>query len=151
MKTPPVSLTDLATAHLASVPFNAWLGVELLLAEADAVELRVPWRPEFGGAPGMIHGGILASLIDTTAFLVLVTHQGAGGPTIDMRIDYHRSTWGRPLHLRGSLIRSGATISNVDVQILDEDEHLIATGRCVFLSQPRRRLPATLQESTESP
>jgi uncharacterized protein (TIGR00369 family) len=130
--------------HSASIPFNRWLGLEVLSALEDRVELRVPWRAEFMGAPGMTHGGILASIIDAAAFLVLLAARGSGGPTIDMRIDYHRSTANTTFYVRSSLLRAGATISTVEVGIYDGEQRLIASGRSVMISEPRRS-PSQLQ------
>jgi uncharacterized protein (TIGR00369 family) len=140
----PENLVAQLTAHNATIPFNTWLGIEVIAASAEGVDLRVPWRPEFGGAPGTTHGGILASLIDTAAFLALVAAQDAGGPTIDMRVDVHRSTAGEPLNVHSRVLRRGATVSTADVLIHDAHERLIASGRCVFLTQPRKRPEETL-------
>jgi uncharacterized protein (TIGR00369 family) len=85
----------------------------------------------------MIHGGILASLIDAAAFLVLLAAKGTVGPTVDWQIDFHRSTANEPLYVRSTLVRAGATISTVAIRICDREGHLNATGRCVFLSQSR--------------
>jgi len=125
------------TTHNAKIPFNAWLGIEVLAADAERVELRVPWRWEFGGAPGMTHGGILASLIDTAAFLMLLAAKGTGGPTVDLHIDFHRSTANGALYVSSSLLRAGGSISTVEVRINDQERRLIATGRCVFLTRSR--------------
>lgn len=128
-------------AHNAEIPFNAWLGVQIVAANESGVELKVPWRSEFMGAPGMTHGGILASIVDAAAFLVLLAVRGSGGPTIDMRIDYHRSTTNSALKVQASLLRAGAMISTVEVRIEDAEQRLIASGRSVMISEPRRRYP----------
>ncbi len=133
----------------ATIAHTAWLGAEVVSAEGDTVKVRVPWRVEFGGAPGMTHGGVLAGVIDLTAYMVLMAVQGGAGPTIDMRIDFHRSTVNQTFFAVGRLLRAGATISTVDVRINDAEDRLIASGRCVFLSHSRRRepeIPGTLRK-----
>ena len=122
-----------------AIPFNAWLGGEVVYANGDGVKVRFPWRVEFSGAPGMTHGGVLAGVIDMTAYTVLMATQGGAGPTIDMRVDFHRSTVNGTFYALGKLLRAGATISTVEVLIQDSSERLIASGRCVFLSHPRKR------------
>jgi uncharacterized protein (TIGR00369 family) len=126
--------------HNARVPFNAWLGAEVMSAGDDGVRLRIPWRVEFGGSPGMTHGGILAAIIDLSAYMALMAEQGSAGPTIDMRVDYHRSTVNATLYTVAKLLRVGSTISTVEVIVRDAEERLIASGRCVFLSQGRKRV-----------
>jgi len=123
----------------ASVPYNAWLGAEVLSADELGVKVRIPWRVEFASAPGMTHGGVLAGIIDMTACMVLMTARGGVGPTVDLRVDFHRSTVNGTLYAIGRLLRSGATISTVEVHVQDSAERLIASGRCVYLSQSRKR------------
>ena len=132
---------DRINSYNASIPFNAWMGVQIIAATDSSVDLRVPWRHEFTGAPGMTHGGVLGSLIDTASYIVLMAAFGSAGPTVDMRVDFHRSTAQGPLYVHGELVRAGATISSVDVRVVDKDRHLIASGRCVYLSQSRRSRP----------
>jgi uncharacterized protein (TIGR00369 family) len=128
----------------ATVPFNAWLGAEVISVDDEGVRVRFPWRVEFGGTPGMTHGGILASIIDLSAYLALMAAKGGSGPTIDMRVDYHRSMVNGALFSLAKLLRVGSTISTVDVIVHDAEQRLIASGRCVFLSQGRQRPPDAL-------
>jgi uncharacterized protein (TIGR00369 family) len=127
--------------HNAAVPFNAWLGAEVISVDDEGVRVRFPWRVEFGGAPGMTHGGILASIIDLSAYMAMMAAKGGSGPTIDMRVDYHRSMVNGVLFSRAKLLRVGSTISTVDVIVHDAKQRLIASGRCVFLSHGRKRPP----------
>jgi uncharacterized protein (TIGR00369 family) len=124
-------------AKNTGIPFNAWLGAKVIDATAAGVRLYIPWRTEFGGAPGMTHGGILAAIVDLAAYCALSAASGDGGPTIDMRIDYHRSTVNGPFYADSKVVRAGSTISTAEVIIRDAQERLIASGRCVFLSRSR--------------
>lgn len=126
-------------AYNASVPFNVWLGAEVISASSEEVTLRIPWRTEFTAAPGITHGGVLAGAIETAAFMALMSSYDDAGPTIDMRVDYHRSTVNGTLHAQARLLRAGATIATVEVFIRDSAERLIASGRCVFLSRSRKK------------
>jgi uncharacterized protein (TIGR00369 family) len=137
---PPASAAVM-NAHNEAIPFNSWLGAEVISADDSGVRLRVPWRVEFGGAPGMTHGGILAGIIDLSAYLALMAVKGGGGPTIDMRVDYHRSMVNGTLYAQSKILRVGSTISTVEVDVQDAQRRLIASGRCVFLSRSRRREP----------
>jgi uncharacterized protein (TIGR00369 family) len=140
----PRASLEAMNAHNAAVPFNAWLGAQVVSADDEGVRLRVPWRVEFGGSPGMTHGGILAGIIDLSAYMALMAEKGGAGPTIDMRIDYHRSVVNGTLFTLAKLLRVGSTISTVEVVVHDGEHRLIASGRCVFLSQGRQRAPDAL-------
>jgi acyl-coenzyme A thioesterase PaaI-like protein len=70
--------------HNAAVPFNAWLGAEVLASDPTGVRVRFPWRAEFGGAPGMTHGGLLAGLIDA---LGRITRAGSTLCNIEIQVE----------------------------------------------------------------
>lgn len=151
MSEPPVEESDgtqrssiaCMNTHNAAIPFNHWLRAEVISSDGNGVRMRIPWRAEFGGAPGMTHGGVLAGIIDLGAFMALMAENGNGGPTIDMRVDYHRSTVNGTLYAASKVIRVGSTISTVEVTICDADQRLIASGRCVFLSRSRGQTAGT--------
>jgi uncharacterized protein (TIGR00369 family) len=132
-------------AYNGSIPFNSWLGAEIISAQTDRLRLRVPWRPEFAAAPGITHGGVLAGVIETAAFMVLKASRGDAGPTVDMRVDYHRSSAGDTLYAHARLLRAGGTISTAEVFVEDSRERLIASGRCVFLSHSQPASGASLE------
>src|SRR5256885_16798430 len=48
------------------VPFAAALGVEVIASRPDEVRARVEWRPERCTTGGVLHGGVIMSLADTT-------------------------------------------------------------------------------------
>jgi uncharacterized protein (TIGR00369 family) len=144
----PRANIEAMNAHNAAVPFNAWLGAQVMSADHEGVRLKIPWRVEFGGAPGMTHGGILAGVIDLSAYMALMAEKGGVGPTIDMRIDYHRSVVNGTLFSVAKLLRVGATISTVEVVVHDAEQRLIASGRCVFLTRGRQRAPGALPAET---
>lgn len=132
MSKPKLDLAGIRSS-INKTQFNAWMGIKVLSASATETRLELPWRNEFEGASGKIHGGILASAIDAAGYATVLAAQGASGPTVDMRIDYHRPTGFRPLHLEGQVLKTGRTLCTVDVYVRD-GELLVASGRCLFAS-----------------
>ena len=66
------------------------LGIELEAIESGAVG-RVHFGPEHQGAPGLVHGGLLATLIDET--MGAVVHGGkVTRVTAEMTVRYRRPT-----------------------------------------------------------
>jgi uncharacterized protein (TIGR00369 family) len=63
------------------------------------------------GAPGVVHGGIQAALLDETLGFAAQAAREAGGPdfslvTVEFSLRYRRpAPTGRPLRLRGRLLR----------------------------------------------
>jgi acyl-coenzyme A thioesterase PaaI-like protein len=49
-----------------TVPFAGALGVEVVANRPDEVRARVAWSPERCTTAGVLHGGVIMSLADTT-------------------------------------------------------------------------------------
>jgi len=101
-------MNDNINTLIASMPFAANLGVELLSANTDEVRGRLAWSPERCTAGGVIHGGALMSFGDTLgaicAFLNLPG--GAMTSTIESKTNFFRAVRegyveavSRPLHV----------------------------------------------------
>ncbi len=95
------------------VPFNAFLGIEVdLIAEGRAI-LSLPFRPEFIGdsmrTPPALHGGLLATLLDTAGGAAVWTTVQLNDrvSTIDMRVDYLRPGRSEMLLAEATVIRTG--------------------------------------------
>jgi 1,4-dihydroxy-2-naphthoyl-CoA hydrolase len=97
----------------AMMPFAVTLGMTVEAAAADRVTARLTWSPERCTAGGLLHGGVLMSLADTTgaicAFLNLP--DGAGTATIESKTNFFRGVregsvlaTARPLHVGRSFI-----------------------------------------------
>ena len=121
-------MSDLTAQLNAAMPFGGFLGLEVLAASAEEVRARLDWAEELCTAGGILHGGALMGLADSTggfcAFLNLP--EGATGTaTIESKTNFFaavREGWveavSRPLHV-------GKTTIVVDTDLLD------STGRRV--------------------
>jgi uncharacterized protein (TIGR00369 family) len=120
-------------------PFHRWLGVTLKSLSERGVEILLPWREEFVSDPKVryTHGGILAALIDLAGDYAIAAQLGRGVPTIDMRIDYHRTALPGPLVARANVIRIGGTLATAEAQVFDNNGMLVASGRGAYLTLSR--------------
>ena len=84
---------DSAAALVATMPFAVTLGMELVHMRPDEVRGRLPWRAELCTMAGILHGGALMGLGDTTgavcAFLNLPA--GATTGTIESKTNFFRA------------------------------------------------------------
>lgn len=135
----PKMTRDEIQAYSSRSPGNTWLGVRVLAASDTGVEIEIPWREEFVGSPDLrtMHGGVLAAAVDVAAGLSLFAILGRAGPTIDMRVDFHRAVKAGALRGVGKVLRAGSTITSVEAMIHDADGKLAASGRCVFFTAQR--------------
>lgn len=64
-------LFDMVQKWFVTLPHCAALGLEFAGLEGDKATFRVDYRPELvgNGCKGIVHGGVITSLIDTTSAL----------------------------------------------------------------------------------
>ena len=117
-------------------PFHKWLGVRVLRADPESVEIMVPWRDDFFAQVQRtyLHGGVLAALVDLTADFAIAARIGRALPTIDLRIDYHRPVSGGEVRATGMVIKAGRTIATAEARVYDAKGSLVASGRGAYLS-----------------
>jgi len=120
--------SELDTFLQTTMPFTERLGAQAVSATRDEVVLRVAWDPSRCTAGGVLHGGLLMALADTSgawcAFLNLP--EGASTSTIESKTNFlravragHVTAVSRPLHV-------GRTTVVVDTELRDDDDRLVA-------------------------
>ena len=121
---------------LDSSPFSAFCGFRI--QEVDKGDGRIvmsmPMRPDMErlSGSGQMHGGPIACLVDTAACYACMLVLGHGVPTINFRIDYLRPVFDSDLKAVARVRRAGRTVAVADVDIFNDGDKLIATGRGTF-------------------
>lgn len=96
----------------------------------DQVEANATLDPTFAGYGGVIHGGIVATLLDEAMGWAILTLLGRYAVTQSLNVDYRRPVMvGRPLTVRAGL-RGEPEGSNVrvDARVLDARQRLLASA-----------------------
>ncbi|MDA1098735.1 MAG: PaaI family thioesterase [Proteobacteria bacterium] len=123
-------------ARFDTSPFIATLGLVVLSMDYEASELTVkmPLNPGLERAAGtkQFHGGPIASFIDTVGDFAIGMLLGGGVPTINIRIDYLKPAVGDALVAVARVRRTGRTVTVVDIDVLNEQESLVAIGRGTY-------------------
>ena len=135
----PADLTlEQIQALVTRAPFHQWLGLTVVAASDDGIEIRATWREEWvvNKERGVTHGGILAALIDLAADWAMVKQTGRGVPTIDLRVDYHRPALPGDLVAHGKVVRAGSQFATAEAKVFDLHGKLIASGRGTYLTAP---------------
>jgi len=120
---------------LGRSPYHRLLGLHMTKAAKGEVVVRMPFREDLLAGDDesgrYIHGGAIASLIDTAADFAVIAAVGRDVPTIDLRVDYLRAA-------RGTLVatartrKAGRSLAVADVDVTDDAGQLVAVGRGVF-------------------
>ena len=119
-------------------PFIGWLGLKVISVNPERQEITVKMQMrselERGSGTGQFHGGPIAAFIDVVGDFAIGMLVGGGVPTINFRTDYLRPAIGSALIAIARVRRAGKTASVVDVEVLDDQERLVALGRGTYSS-----------------
>ncbi len=119
---------------LDSVPFAKLLELELENVDSGTATLAVNVRKELTQNQGLVHGGAIASLIDTaTAFAIL----SVIGPkdrvtTVDLTISYLRPVSSGRLQAVAKVVRSGRRLFVVSADVY-AGEMLASTALSTYI------------------
>ena len=106
-------------------PYSRMLGFRLVRAtEEEAVIEAVP-RPEHANGGGILHGGYLASLLDTTTGWAVHASlpEGTAAPHVQLSVQYVRAgVVGRPLRCIGRCVRAGRRVASAEAEITQDGE-----------------------------
>ena len=124
---------DEAQALLDSCELHALLGLELLQFEPGRVRFRfAPPASARAGEGGAIHGGALATALDTAATFAVISSIGADATTVDLRLDYLRPAVGSELTVEGATVRAGRRFAFADATATADDGRIVASARGTF-------------------
>ena len=118
---------------LAPSRLDAALGLALHGFEDGAAVLRFD-PPELAvgsDEPEYLHGGALATCVDTAAWFAVVHARAGAWVMIDMRCDFLRMAAREPHRVEARCLRAGRTLAVADVGIApwDDPGRTVATGR----------------------
>ena len=133
-KVSPAQLERIQKA-LSSVPFAKLLELELESVERGTATLALNVRKELTQNQGIVHGGAIASLIDTaTAFAILsLLEPGERVTTVDLTISYLRPVVRGRLRAVAKVIRGGRRLFVVSAEVLEDEEKLAATALSTYI------------------
>jgi uncharacterized protein (TIGR00369 family) len=116
------------------IPYYSTLGFELQeIADGRAI-FEIEIRKELT-QNGMIHGGVLASLVDSTcgcAALSLIFPEGYI-TTIDLQVEFLKPVTKGRLVAKAKCIKSGKNIFFCKAKVWDEKRELVCTGSSQLL------------------
>jgi uncharacterized protein (TIGR00369 family) len=127
-------MSDVFELSVAHSPFHRLLGLELVRGGDGEVEMRLPWREDFGrsDASDWYHGGVLSALIDIAGDYAIASKLGRWVATIDLRVDYLRPATRGDLTAVARAVKVGRTVAVADVELRDDRGAVVAVGRGAY-------------------
>jgi len=124
-----------AESAFAAVPYARFLGLKLGELAPGEVTIHLDIRDDLKQNQGVVHGGAIASLIDTAAAFAVLTqidlHERV--TTIDLTIHYLRPAIQGRLTATSRIIRGGRRLFVLSVEVHNEANALIATAVTTYI------------------
>lgn len=120
--------------RFAGTGVNSQLGVEVVSASAERVELRLEVGPKVHQPLGLLHGGVSALLAESAASLGAAI---AAGPDrtvvgIELNANHVRAMRDGVLTVVATPIRAGRRIQVWTIELTDDKGRMICVSRCTL-------------------
>ena len=117
-------------------PFPSLVGLDLDEIEEDRVVMSLPFRDELVTIGTVVHGGAIATLIDTAAtaaaWATPTPPENLRGTTVALNVSYLKAADGADLRAEAKVLRRGRSLSFIDVDVTDGDGSLVAKGTATY-------------------
>jgi uncharacterized protein (TIGR00369 family) len=116
-------------------PYPLHMSMRLAAIDIDRADIDLEIGPCHFQPYGIIHGGVVATLIDTATFWAVYMRvpEGDGLVNIDLKLNYLKPVLNGHLKAEGRAIRSGNSVSYAETKVLDNNGELIAHGTSTLM------------------
>ena len=116
-------------------PLVQHLGMRLEAIEDGRAELVLPFRPELATMDDIVHGGAIASLIDTAGMAATWSDdsepESLAGSTVTLNVNYVSAARGQDLTATASVVKRGRNMVFSEVRVTEPGGRVVATGSVV--------------------
>ncbi len=111
-------------------PFYRHLGMEVIEAGDGRARLRLPVKDELKNLYGILHGGVIAALLDSSCSIAVGTllEENEAAVTLDQRINYISNVKEGVLYGEGRALHKGRFTGVGQAEVRDEEGNLVAAG-----------------------
>ncbi len=123
-------------------PYPSHMSMRLKKLEFDRATVALEIKNCHLQPYGIVHGGVLATLIDTATFWAVFMRipEEDGLVNIDLKLNYLQAVDKGNLIAKGYAIRSGRSISYAEAKVFDQDGELIVHGTSTLKVLPGKGL-----------
>ncbi|MGH2829875.1 MAG: PaaI family thioesterase [Actinomycetota bacterium] len=125
-------------SRAASSEFHRWMGTQITGIDEGSCEMTLALAPHHLNPGGIVHGGVIASLLDSAIGLALRTRLWPGSRHATLQLGVHYIAMARTgtLTARGSAVHSGSRTGFGEATLHDEAGKLIAKASATFMIVP---------------
>jgi uncharacterized protein (TIGR00369 family) len=126
------------TQRIRSSPFHRWAGIDLVRVGGGEAELTMDLEEHHFNPQGIVHGGIIAALADTSIGLALRSAlvPGSTHRTAQLNVHFLAKGEGSRLVGRGRTLHMGSRMGYGEGEVLDRAGKLLARATATFIILP---------------
>ncbi|MBM3726681.1 MAG: PaaI family thioesterase [Acidobacteria bacterium] len=116
--------------------FEDGFGAEVTARHDDGVTVELPIHAGLLNTPGILHGGMIATLADETAWHALQHQYGKRAEqttTTELKVNYLRPIIGSKAVARAVVLKAGRTLCVSRVDIYDDQSRLGAVAMVTYM------------------
>ena len=134
-----------------TAPYPALIGMRLAAIGFESCRIELDLAKHHLQPFGIIHGGVLATLIDTATFWAgfLRLPEEAGMVNVDLKLNYLEAVSKGHLRAEGRCMRSGRQISYAEASVYDDAGALVAHGTSTLMALPGKGLKLGVRKFLE--
>lgn len=120
---------------ISSMPFLRWLGINVRGFRTGYVRIEMPVRQEMLQVAGLLHGGVIASLVDVAGAMAVMSRlpKDTEIRTVEMKINYFRPVHGGTVSIHARCIHLGRSTAVTESIVRDKKmKHRAALGIATF-------------------
>ncbi len=135
-------------AYAEQFPFFRLIGLQILDVAPGWSKTRLEYRPDLVQPAGILHGGMIATLLDTgIAHALLMTdrfqelrEQRGALVSVDLRVKFLRPVSGGTVYCEATVVRLGRQIIHAEAVATSEDGKEVARGDAIYMAIPGNQL-----------
>ncbi len=132
----PLSRADIIRQFLPTSPYVGHLGIQLTDMQPNAATLTLPFTSSLITIGTTIHGGAIASLIDTAAMVAAwsdaTVPDNLRGTTVSLTVIYLAPAESEDLHATARVLKRGRNLVYLDVEVQSTAGTSVAKGLVTY-------------------
>ncbi len=140
--TPNPAYLQAVQERVRGAPCPHLIGMTIASLDRDACRIELTVDERHLQPFGIVHGGVLAALIDTATFWAGFVRlpEDAGLVNVDLKLNYLKSVVRGRLRAEGRCLRAGRQIGYAESGVYDDSGELVAHGTSTLMALPGKGL-----------
>jgi uncharacterized protein (TIGR00369 family) len=132
----PLTRADIMRQFLPTSPYVGYLGLQLIDMQPDVATLRLPFADSLITIGTTVHGGAIASLIDTAAMVAAWSDdsvpENMRGTTVSLTVTYLAPAEHEDIQATARVLQRGRSLVYLDVEVQSASRKNIAKGLVTY-------------------